>query len=329
MAKNRLLLCGVALAAALLLWRGASLPVTRADVPTPARLFPPTPTPTATQVYITAMADAYTDSSAPTTNYGLNVALYSTRLKAPTARIRYSYLRFALPSLPAAAEITRAEVQLYLNEWDNAGPFLVEARQVDHPWNEREITWDNQPRPGLLWDVIAVNAAVGYKAWVVTDLVQRWRAEPATNYGVVIVPDISAAHDLGFNSRHMALFRPRLMVQYQIPTPTPTLTHTPTWTHTRTETRTPTPTASGTPSATSTPTATPSVTPTASHTPTGTPSLTPTDTATLTWTPMLTGIATGTPTPTDTPTGTVTLTAETPTAGHESRLHLPLLLKCP
>lgn len=310
MARNRLVLCGILLAAALILLRVAGLPSARAD--TPVCLLPTPIPPTPTPLYLSPVADAHTDLSASSTNYGTHLSLYSTRLSSP-ARIRYAYLRFDVSTVPAEAQITRAEVQLYLSQWTGTGPFAVEARQVDHPWTERDITWDNQPRPGLLWDVIAVNAAVGFKGWVITDLVQRWRTDPATNYGVVLVPDISEAQDLLFHSRDYktSIFRPRLMVRYEIPTPTYTPTCTLTGTHTRTATHTPTPTASGTP----TPTVTPTLTSTSTDTPTPTATVTPT--CTLTPTP------TATSTPTDAPALTPT---ETPTAGNSARLYLPLLL---
>ena len=301
MAPKRLIL--IPFTVALITLLAAGLPHAHAGSPNPLA---PTPVP----VYLTADADAHTDSIAPGANYAHSLLLYSTRTKAP--RVRRTYLHFDLSGVPPNAEILHAEVQLYLVQWIGSGPFLVEAREVGRAWDEHKITWNDQPTPGALLDAPAIPAAAGYTSWEITAEAQDWLRNPHANYGLVIAPQDTTTHDLMFHSREQDLYRPRLMLQYRIPTLTPTVTHTHTATLTPTPSLTPTRTATvatATATSTRTPTRTTTLTPTVTNTyvntrtPTATPTPTKTATATSTRTPTTAHTPTRTATPSATPTG--------------------------
>lgn len=160
-----------------------------------------------------------------------------------------------------------------------------------------------------------VTSVTGQGKWVqipVTSIVQQW--VDGENHGLALLGDMDPP--IGKTAFYSSDafdpdVRPRLWVEWQVPTPTPTRTQTPTNTSTSTPTATPTQTATPSPTASSTPTvptatptdtATPTPTATASHTPTTTPTATQTATSTATVTPTVTATATPTSTPTETAT---------------------------
>ena len=172
------------------------------------------------------------------------------------------------------------------------------------PWaaagcNDTEL--DRDPSPS---DRDSITNTAQSPVLTVTDLVQRWVTEPASNYGVLLVGSGTQSGVYAFGSSEWGnvASRPKLQVIYTIPTATPTPSMTPTPTASFTPTSTGTPTATATVTATGDSTATPSATPTG---PTPTPTITETpggDTATPTATSTATtgGTATDTPTPTAT-----------------------------
>lgn len=214
------------------------------------------------------VADTYLNAHAETTNYGQAIELKLSY--DPRHRV---LLRFALENhIPTHAIVTaaRLEVFAYYREYASVATD-VGVYEVLRPWTEAGATW-RQAAPGNAWQIAGCDGvndrAIEYVAKIkfreagkwqtwdnapLRDLVQRWVADPARNYGVVLVglsPNErqfwalwSSQYELRPGSEPL---RPKLVVSYYLPLPTatPTTTHTPT--------RTPTP--SMTPSPTQTPT---------------------------------------------------------------------------
>lgn len=65
---------------------------------------------TAAYAQITPSADAYTNTAAPTTNYGANVLL------DVDGATQISYIQFNVSSIPASASVSEATLKLYVND---------------------------------------------------------------------------------------------------------------------------------------------------------------------------------------------------------------------
>jgi hypothetical protein len=278
--------------------------------------------PDQTTLTLYADADATTKSWEPDTNFGADTMLqvHYDNIEGPAAA--FSLIHFDLSGIPADAVIDSAVMELYL--WNAAGadPVWIGLYDVYAGWSEYTVTWNTRP-PGQTGGFVYgvnVDAAPGYKAWMVTGWVDYWRNNP--NYGLELRGPISgdpSYYDRNFGSKDGRVNLPRLVVTYHLPvtaTATPTNTqipHTPTPTVTRTVTPTATRTTPPTASATATPVATGTATrtPTITRTPTGT--ALPTATSTNTQSPIPnTPTATATPRRTDTPTPSPTPTATLP-----------------
>ncbi|MDH7486925.1 MAG: DNRLRE domain-containing protein, partial [Anaerolineae bacterium] len=316
----------------------APAPVTPTPITPPPSFTPPatlTPTPTPQQVVVLQQGkdgyrgtqDTYIHSSTPDNNFGS-----ASEIRLRSRGMSNGLIRFDLSTLPPNLTIRRAVLSLYaLNQSTDASLF-PRAYELYRPWTEGQATWkqasSGQPwgAPGAANTTTDRAAMYSGEAWLpgvgrwaeleVTDLVRRWREDPASNSGVLLRAFGYAALEYGFASAQYGTtsLRPKLSVELSgLPTATPAgtpPTPTPTWTPWSTSTPTVGGTATSTPTATPTPThtptptitPTPTVTPTPTITPTPTHTPTPTDTPTPTPTPTFTPTPTNTPTPTPTPT---------------------------
>jgi len=257
-----------------------------------------------------AVADATVRSAQPNTNFGnehyLEVS-YNT-IEGPMEEV--VLVRFDLSALPANAVIDSAVMELYLVYAAGENPKSLGIYRVTSAWSESTVTWNTFPTAdpwGLTFSVDSVTYQ--YKSRAITGWASYWQNNPTQNHGVFIRGSGETTYfERTFESKDHMENRPRLVVNYHIPTPTPTITPT------RTRTPTFTPTNTSTPTSTNTPTRTPTRTPThtSTFTPTFTPTNTPTRTPTRTSTPTDTPTRTPTPTETSTPTPTRTPT-QTPT----------------
>jgi esterase/lipase len=239
------------------------------------------------------------------------------RLALGVSGQRKPLLRFDLSGLPSGVVVKGAQLRLYAGSAWNAGArvgaavhrLLVDWAAPAATWSQRTSAdrWSQEgARAGADYEAAAaatpqtVNTPGVWYSYNVTDMVQRWLADPsderhAENFGMVVVgSDGQSTFSMGSSeSGH----RPELVIHFayptETPTPTPTFTPTPTETPWLTDTPTPTRTPSATP--TRTPTGTPTATPTVTATPTG---FWPTETATPT------GVS---PTATATPVGVIYL----------------------
>ncbi len=208
--------------------------------------------------------DTWLDAWNPTTNYG-----QAQTLSLRPNQVARGLLRFELNAvLPEAIEITAANLKLYA---EAGGPQMtLNLYRLRRPWDEATATYQ-QPLAGQSWAGPGGLAGQDWDAQPVatlylsgggqvtaslTELVADWVRNPATNYGLLLVPvnaSYNGARLLRSSEHAVAETRPLLEILYRPLPPTPTPTPTPT----ATPTATPTPTPTATP--TDTPTPTPSV----------------------------------------------------------------------
>lgn len=202
----------------------------------------------------------------PATNYG---SLGGFRVR-PSGGIASALLRWDLSSVPVGAVIRSARLELYCTYRDRAARVDISAFKVLVPWQESSATW-TQASNGVPWAqagcravgvdragtaaatraILATDAIPAWYAWTITSLVQEWVDAPASNYGLILVGAGSTVSYDFFSSEGNPTFRPRLIVEYQVPVATATPTSL-------------SPTGTTTPSATAT--AGPSLTPTEAST---------------------------------------------------------------
>jgi len=250
-------------------------------------------------VYLTPVADASVDAAAPDTNFGLDAALQVYYGGSPQEMGR-SLIRFNLAAaVPPEAEIDEAWLEVYLLHTGGLDLVPIRASLIRADWEEAHVTWGNQPPFSEPTQETPVDAGLGYKRLLVTEIVRAWHNVP--HYGLILQgPETGPGYNRVFQSRHPTDLPPHLLVTFHTP-PTPTATASATTAATFTPTPSRTATPSAVPPATATRTATPSAVPTA--TPPATATATPSAIATATVTPTRTSttIATGTPSPTVTP----------------------------
>ncbi len=188
-------------------------------------------------------------------------------------------LRFELEGLPQGSQVTSATLDLttyFASIYDE--PLSITAYRLLKPWLEPSATW-MQPAVGQSWGMAgARQPGVDYDPtklstanlrnpvnpgshvqWDLTGAVQTWLAAPASNDGVLLLPENGARYLKSFSSEDEHVEnRPKLTVRFALqPRPaTPTPTPSPTPNDTPTPTATPSPTATSTPTPTATPTPT-------------------------------------------------------------------------
>jgi hypothetical protein len=131
---------------------------------------------------ITPLADTYTSSADPTTNYGAQPLL------TVDAATSISYIHFNLASVPAGSTIRQATLKLYVNAVTTAGAFQLDA--VNGSWTESGLTYSLAPALGTVIDSsVAVPAAAKNQFILIpmTTEVQDWITTPTTNFGVAMV----------------------------------------------------------------------------------------------------------------------------------------------
>jgi len=191
-------------------------------------------------------------------------------------------IRFDLSPLPEGPlEVQYAYLELYTADWATGSidrPMSVSVYGVLRDWDVGAANWYTAgptdwtregcngigtDREGGASDVQNVDYVGYWFTWDVTELVQGWLDDPATNKGVILVGEASSSLQFNFAASDYGTraLRPRLSITFVRggvePTATPTVTPTATvdWTQTPTATHTagPSPTPTATATATTTP----------------------------------------------------------------------------
>lgn len=229
-------------------------------------------------------SDTYISLYEPDDAWGL---LATMKIHPNTGGRERGLIRFDISRIPSSVTIQEARLYLYAWYWSQALPVTIKAYSVKKNWTALDATWYRANAlelwhapgcndPGFDYDPAsvvetAILPELGFYSWDVTQMAQQWVADPASNYGVLLVGEgLSVQYQFRTSNYPSESLRPYLVVRYQTTPPTPTPTQTLTPTHTRTQTPTVTPTAT----TSHTPTITP--TPTITATPTETPTITPT-----------------------------------------------------
>ncbi|MGB2693975.1 MAG: DNRLRE domain-containing protein, partial [Dehalococcoidia bacterium] len=161
---------------------------TPTDTPTPFLTDTPTDTPTSAPTSTPVSAsfapaeDTYVGSDQPTTNYGSDADLI---VEGKSNKIRRTFLRFDLSSLPAGSTIVDASLTLcHLgNPEGGAVGHTHELRTVTAAWSQGTVTWNTQPgASGTVTAQLTVPSNATCVTLTVTDDVQAW-ASGAWNYG--------------------------------------------------------------------------------------------------------------------------------------------------
>lgn len=233
-------------------------------------------------IYYTGVSDTFITLYEPETAFFEMATMKIT----PNAEGRErGLISFDVSLIPSTATVQEARLHLYAWYWNQDLPVTVNAYRVLKPWVAWEANWirasSMEPwhtpgcnNPGFDYDPASVVATtvlpeLDFYSWDVTEMAQLWVANPASNYGILLVGEgLSVEYQFRTSQIGSENLRPYLVVTYYLtpPTATPTRTSTPTPTPTRTQTPTVTPTATISPTPTNT----------------GMPAITPTPTETLT-----------------------------------------------
>jgi hypothetical protein len=165
------------------------------------------------------IADAYVTRSAPASNFGSSLSLY-TSAYASTTPVRRSYLRFVVKGLNGS-RIQSAKLLIYANKASTSG-FSVHALG-NNTWIENKITYNNSPAVG---NIIKSSGPFNGGVWVIVDLSAYIKTEGTYN----LVLTTTNSTNVNLSSRETLRY-PRLRINTVVatPTPTPKVTSTPDW----------------------------------------------------------------------------------------------------
>ena len=140
----------------------------------------------------TTIDDAFVRSKDPNSSYGYNFSELEVGKNRPYEICR-TFLKFnTLPPLEKGAVITDARLNLYQYRFsaDNGQGFRVSAHEVTGSWEQRTLTWNNQPKfkPEAL-DYLTLENTNGMavpKTFDVTKLIRGWYNNPSSNHGIAL-----------------------------------------------------------------------------------------------------------------------------------------------
>ncbi|MFZ1986947.1 MAG: DNRLRE domain-containing protein [Desulfatitalea sp.] len=148
-------------------------------------------------------------------------------------------IKFDLSRLPAGARIESAILTLYQTGAGGDAAYDVSVHQVIHhnpnlstangatydgvhSWTANTICYNGTPLAQAdiapAEDVNRLNATLGYKTWDVTDMVEKWAINSATNFGLMLNSDaVASANSYRFfasSEASAANTRPSLIITY-------------------------------------------------------------------------------------------------------------------
>ncbi len=140
----------------------------------------------------------------------------------------WPYLHFDLQGLvPAEAAVLGATVELYCEAAYSYGYSYYQtaaAHRVLSAWTEAGLTYNTKPpdwNDGLYESSVFVDGAARWFSFDVTQMASAWVADPASNFGLAILP-IDSLYDGDFivwrsDDHASAAHRPRLSITYLLP----------------------------------------------------------------------------------------------------------------
>lgn len=167
---------------------------------------------------LSAVADAYVKggSNAGTTFGTTDATQLQTKTESEAERVRYSYLRFDLSTLPS---VSGAKLRLFgkRNSLQNSFIKVAVSGLANSTWNESSITWNNRPSQDTVFlGIVDVNAAPTsagqYYEWDVSDYVSTAKKSGAKLISFFLSnPEITEAYVM-FNSKEAPSSKPQLVV---------------------------------------------------------------------------------------------------------------------
>ncbi len=180
-----------------------------------------------TSIVLTPFADATTDSSQPTVNFGTSPELDFGKqfAYAPNFTVWFArgHVEFDPSPFVGIGVPTRATFHWYQSQSNAAGCLDVSLHRVTGGWSETTITWQNQPPydpAEISRACVGDSFALGWKAFDVTSLVRSWLDGTVVDYSFVIKdPNESTAGaarpGLGHSREYAnAALRPYLEIEF-------------------------------------------------------------------------------------------------------------------
>ncbi len=179
-------------------------------------------------------------------NYSSDATSLNAYTWPANSRANAIVVKFDLSAIPTNAVVTSAKLYLYLFEAGGDATYEISVQKVinvnpvisgatgytcdgTNPWTPYQGLYDNVPLGqsdiAAADDTIAIDTALGYKEWTVTEMVAAWVANPANNRGLMLNSDPTAAADAHRFFRPSeysdASQRPRLVISYTVGSPPP------------------------------------------------------------------------------------------------------------
>jgi hypothetical protein len=162
-----------------------------------------------------ATDDTYVTQTRINTNFGAQTSLAVQAGTQPT----YTYMTFSTSQAPNGSSVTKATLRLFVTAVTTAGAFDI--RLANGPWAEGTLKWSNQPGSGPGSILLAGSCATPIPAnadpthplcitkgqvndYIIIDIssqVQAWVTNPASNYGIVLVPTTGYSTSITFDSK--------------------------------------------------------------------------------------------------------------------------------
>lgn len=134
-------------------------------------------------------SDTYLDGS-NTGQQNRNFGATSTVIVSSTSKALLTFKLSALPISTLAQDVKKATLFFYVKSVTKTGKLQVSP--LINPWLEQAVTYKTAPfQDAVMANSAAVTQAQTYFAVDVTQIVKKWLATPATNFGLVIEPDAS------------------------------------------------------------------------------------------------------------------------------------------
>ena len=136
--------------------------------------------------------DTFVNKYRPDKNY--NEYYHELQLSDSPTHTRRIYLKFDLSDLTGMT-ITFATLYLYAS--DSYDPDDVKLwRVTEHDWDEKTLTWNNQPDEDLVYITSTYIDSTGWKTWSgLESLVQGWVDGDYQNYGIMLECDMDSEYN--------------------------------------------------------------------------------------------------------------------------------------
>jgi len=114
--------------------------------------------------HVYSAGDSWVEAEFPNGNHGSETSL---RVKSDS-RIRRSYLKFDLNSIPSGKSVTSVKLYLYCTYRNSYSSVEIYVHETGDNWDEASITWNNAPTVNSFITSILVNGTGQYYCWDIT-----------------------------------------------------------------------------------------------------------------------------------------------------------------